>query len=191
MNSNVILSTYQGARHSLRAETRLDHDAVDTVFSRFDLTSPAGYRQFLRAQGRCVGAVEQALEARTSHLVRDWSQRRRAGLLAADLRDMDDAVSDEVVAPDFDSDAAALGGVYVLEGSRLGGALLARRLYEGAPRRFLGTSQGNASWRSFVDLLERNLHREAERAAAIRAARSVFKCFEAAGRKELERPLGA
>lgn len=189
MNFNVVLSTQGGARDLLRRETRADHEAVDAVYSRFDLGAETGYRRFLRAQAACVGPVETALEGRGSRLVEDWPARRRAALLLADLRDLGDDARPHPVLPAFDSDAAALGGLYVLEGSRLGGAVLARQVYAGAPRRFLSPAAAPGSWRTFVDLLDRNLHGEAEGEAAVHAARSVFRCFEAAGRRELERGL--
>lgn len=183
--SNVILST-QGAREVLRRRTRADHDAVDQVYSRFDLGDASGYRRFLRAQAACVIPLEAAVEARAAKILQDWPSRRRAALVLADLRELGDEPQPSGPVFRFDSDAEALGAVYVLEGSRLGGAVLARQVYPDAPLRFLSPPAAKGSWRSFVDLLDRRLGDEAGQEAALDAARSVFKRFEAAGRRELE-----
>lgn len=184
-----MLSTDGSARAHLRRETRPDHEAVDAVYSRFDLSRLGDYRRFLRAQASCLGGLEAALDERAGRLVADWPARRRAAFLYADLRELGDEPDCATASQAFDSDAAALGGVYVLEGSRLGGAVLAKQVRSGAPRRFLSPPRASGSWARFVDLLDRTLRHETERAAAVRAARSVFRSFEMAGRQELERPL--
>lgn len=193
MNSNVVLSTNDSARHRLRRETRDDHDAVDGVYSRFDLGLESGYRRFLRAHARRLADLEAALDARASAMLEDWPRRRRATLLAADLDDLGESfAADGTEAPkvEFGCDAAALGGLYVLEGSRLGGAVLLRGVYRGAPQRFLSPPAAGGSWRALVDLIDRKLGRETDIVTAVEAAKTVFKCFETAGREELERPLG-
>ena len=176
------------ARMSLREATRAEHAAVDAVYSAFDLSTLSGYGRFLRAQSSCVASLEAALAEPAQALLGDWPARIRAPLLAADLADMGLAVAPPITAPDLPDDAAVLGAVYVLEGSRFGGAVLARRLAPDAPARFLMAPTEPNSWRSFMSSLDRHLVRSPDFASAIGASRAVFHSFEAAGREELGLP---
>ncbi|RYD87558.1 MAG: hypothetical protein EOP61_35345 [Sphingomonadales bacterium] len=174
------------ARATLRLETRAEHARVDAAFSRYDLSSGEGYLRFLRRQAAAHLPVERALDAGgAARLVPDWAERGRAPLIRADLADL--GCSDVVEMP-FDglaSDPELLGGAYVLEGSRLGGALLQREVKPGLPTRFLG--QGSSSgWRALLTVLETKLRSPEEIAAAVKGARAVFACFEAAAGREVE-----
>lgn len=175
-------------RLRLRNETAADHAVVDEIYSRFDLGEPHGYRAFLEAQYACFAPIEQALAVGgAGDLLDDWPARRRAPLLSADLADLgaDSPAPGPSTAP-LATPAAALGAIYVLEGSRFGGALLARRLWTGAPARFLGGGADPAAWRGLLAVMDRHLSNEADMAVAAGAARSVFAAFAAAGQLRLE-----
>lgn len=175
-------------RFALRNATSQSHEAVDSVFSGFDLTQSAGYRSFLRAQAAAFVPVEAALDAGdVAHLIPDWSERRRAPLLLADLADLGDEDRDFVDAPAIDGPAATLGAAYVLEGSRMGGQMLRRSLPADLPARFLSAPMQSGSWRRLTELLDEALDQPADIAVAVASARAVFACFEAAGRRERER----
>ena len=175
------------ARTALRTGTRAEHNRVDALFAAFDLTTPDGYRRFLLAQAAAFLPVERALdEAGAQNIVSDWPARRRSALLEADLIALDETVPEQVAAPFFSSPASVLGGVYVLEGSRLGGALLKRGLPAGSPRRFLDAPQNAGSWRKLLENLDASLYRADDLAAAVKAAREVFQRFEAGGQRYLE-----
>ena len=175
-------------RLRLRDETAADHAAVDDIYSRFELGERRGYRAFLEAQYACFAPLEQAItDAEAGDLLRDWPARRRAQLLTLDLAEL--GVESPVPGPPAASlatPAAALGAIYVLEGSRFGGALFARRLWAGAPARFLGARADPAAWRGLLAVLDRHLSDESHMAAAVAAARSVFAAFAAAGQLRLE-----
>lgn len=165
----------------LRTATRPDHDAVDAAFSRYDLSTLAGYRQFLTAQARVFGAVEASVEAGgVSLLVQDWPLRRRADRLSADLEQLGIRPGPSVSVPPFSDPAAILGAIYVLEGSRLGGTLLSRALPTGAPARFLSSEDNGPRWRNLVEFIDRRLTSAPELETAVAAARSVFQAFLAA-----------
>lgn len=173
----------QGARWALRDATRDEHDAVDSAFGRHDLSSLAGYSRFLDAQARAFVAVERAIDASgATGVIQDWHERRRADLLLADLNDLGLTAPAPVEPPVLTSEAEVLGAVYVLEGSRLGGAVLFRTAPFDAPRRFLEPDGTGPRWRSLVALLDARLIDTDQIDAAVRSARSVFRCFhEAAG----------
>jgi heme oxygenase len=182
------------ARLKLRAATAPDHAAVDDAYSAFDLSRPADYRAFLEAQSACLEPLEDALTAAgAERLLADWRGRRRAPLLAADLAELGGA-RDAAARPAFTialhEPAALLGALYVLEGSRFGGAVLARRLPAAAPARFLGAPSEPHAWRALVSAMDRHLGSEPALAAAVAAARAVFAAFEATARLRLEPALG-
>lgn len=170
------------ARHELRTLTRPDHDVVDDIFSTFDLGQADGYRSFLIAQAGALLPVERALDlAGADDVMPDWPHRRRASLLLADLADLGgDAPSPVIPAPAMHTREEILGALYVLEGSRLGGIMLERRVPAGLPRRFLGGSD-SARWRSLVALIDETVISDSQQQRALRAARNVFGLFAAAG----------
>ena len=84
-------------------------------------------------------------------------------------------------APVFLSPAATWGGLYVLEGSRLGAAVLSRSVGPGLPSGFLGAAPRRGAWRRLLQELQDQLVEPAEIAAATTAAETVFDLFEKAG----------
>lgn len=166
------------ARTALRLATASHHERIDRLFSRPDLTTGTGYRRFLSAQARAHLSVEAALtRAGAARVVEDWPARRRESHLLADFAALDFHPPMNRIAIEFDSDEAVLGGVYVLEGSRIGGALLKRHVSPALPSIFLGASDPVA-WRSLLATLEARLVTPAQRDAAIAAAVNVFEVFE-------------
>jgi heme oxygenase len=81
---------------------------------------------------------------------------------------------DDGVAPD---DAAIAGTLYVLEGSRLGGRFLARRLAAGFPRAYLDSNQSAAKWQQLLGLLDEALYDPQTFQTALTAADAVFAAF--------------
>lgn len=170
------------ARAALRAGTAADHAAVDAAFGRFDLGTLDGYRRFLAAQAAAFVPVEAALTAAgVARLLPDWESRQRTAALRADLAALS-ITEPELFSPfpHFQSEASMLGAIYVLEGSRLGGALLKRSVPLSFPRRFLDAHQEAGSWRKLLKLLDEFLIRPHDLAAAILAAREVFARFATA-----------
>ncbi|HEY6917186.1 MAG TPA: biliverdin-producing heme oxygenase [Allosphingosinicella sp.] len=185
-------------RQELRAATADEHERVDRLFSMFDLGTDEGYRAFLSAQAWAYLPVEKALDtAGAARLIDDWRERRRAHLLLADLEElgagrMESSAQSHRGVPVFSAregcerDAAILGALYVLEGSRLGGAVLKRRLPPGMPVRFLGTPQSPGAWRKLLEILDECLYEPERLAVAVGTARDVFMRFESGGRRVLE-----
>ena len=175
------------ARAALRAATAAEHERVDRLFSRLNLAVEEDYRRFLLAQAAAFLPIEDRLNAGgTAELVPDWGSRRRAHLLRADLSALGTDEPIGIPPPPLDSSAAQLGALYVLEGSRLGGAVLKRGLAEDAPRSFLSSPQIQSSWRKLLETLDMFLYRSDRLDAAITAAKDVFQNFEAGGQLFLE-----
>ena len=183
------MSDLQSARSVLRAATAPAHERVDRAFGHFDLTTATGYRNFLLAQAQPLVTVEAAVDAfGPVTILPDWPQRRRAPLIAADLADFDVPMP----APEpllLSSMEAALGAIYVLEGSRLGGALLARNISMDLPGRFIRCPAAPKRWRGLIEVLDQILATPHQRDAAVSAARAVFDLFWRSARQHGRMPL--
>jgi heme oxygenase len=177
-----MVETTMSARFALRAATADAHHRLDKLFSRFDLGQAAGYADFLLAQTGALLGAEAALDASNAKAVLpDWPERRRAKLLIDDLAVLGLAAPSPTPVAPFATEAAVLGAIYVLEGSRLGGAVLVRSVPDGLPRRFL--SPGNpTNWRAFVALLDQRLSSRNSIDQASAAARAVFDAFDRSAR---------
>lgn len=179
------MSDRHGARRHLRAGTADLHDRVDAVFSAADLSSRDGYARFLVAQAAAHLSVEAALtRADAGRHVGDWPERQRGDLLRRDLAELGVAAPEPVDHAVPGSAAAVIGGVYVLEGSRLGGTMLERAVAPGLPRAFLSAADP-ARWRTLLQVIDEALQTPEDMAEATDAARAVFATFERSARTHL------
>lgn len=162
----------------LRVATRAAHDQVDALLSGYDLADRDDYIRFLSAQAAAFLPVEHALEqAGAGALVPNWADRRRSAYLLGDLAELQIDPSSAIKAPEFVGADDILGGVYVLEGSRLGGAMLARAVGSGLPQRFLSGSTLGGGWKSLLALIEQKLPSIVQRERAGKSAIMTFDCF--------------
>ena len=182
-----------GAREALRIATDDAHRRLHDIPAFHALAegriTRAAYAALLR---RKLG-FHAALEARLAEVPGlagfgiDLAARRRTHLLRADLAWLGaEAEAPPAPMPAFDSAAAALGGLYVAEGSTLGGRQLARALDGILPpgldgRRFLlghGERHGEM-WRDCCAAIERCGEEPAARATMVQGAHATFAAFEA------------
>ncbi|MEO5598991.1 MAG: biliverdin-producing heme oxygenase [Novosphingobium sp.] len=162
----------------LRAATSAAHDQVDALLSDYDLGDPANYGRFLGIQAAVFLPIEQALDAAgAAAVIPDWPDRRRGALLCEDIAALGIELPAPIEAPKFTTSDGILGGVYVLEGSRLGGSMLARSVGAGLPQRFLSGSPLRGGWKSLLSLLEHNLQSVVQREQAANSAIQTFGCF--------------
>ncbi len=165
---------------------------MDGLFSRFVLADRADYGRFLSAQAAAFISTEGAIgRGPISALLPDWFERRRSQLLLADLGQLGLPMPPPLRAPALTSDAALLGAVYVLEGSRLGGAYLKRSLANELPQRFLAAPQEPGAWRNLLASLDQHLADAASLAGAAQTSVMIFQLFERAGRRQLEQRQAA
>jgi heme oxygenase (biliverdin-IX-beta and delta-forming) len=109
------------------AHQRLE-DALSPVLAALDLRS---YRELLRAFHDFIGPWQERLQAKAGPLHARWRADRHLQRLRADLEVVDAPAPSPVarpVLPRIDSVAAALGSLYVIEGSMLGGRIISRRV---------------------------------------------------------------
>lgn len=162
----------------LRAETRPDHDRVDAAFGGFGLSDREGYTRFLLAQARVLPDLEAML--RPAELVPGW--RGRSGALLADLASLGQEAPPSIAVPIPGGAAGRWGALYVLEGSRLGGAVLVKRVPPGVPTAFLASTHPQGAWRDLLARLDAASDGPAWELDAIRGAQATFAAFEQAAR---------
>lgn len=160
----------------LRRATAPDHDRVDACYSRFDLGRREDYGRFLTAHARALPAVETALAQQPD--LPHW--RRRTPLLLADLAALRiDPPAPLVCVLDA---ASAWGALYVMEGSRLGGQVLARSVSADAPVGYLDARHEAGEWRSLLVTIEERATAADEgwRTRVLEGARACFTLYERA-----------
>ena len=151
----------------LRERTRDSHNAAEQAMDLpRRLASTQGYIELLQALARVHGAFEQAFARFDwARLEIDLEERKRVHWLAQDLTALGARVARPtplVATPEnlFE----ALGALYVLEGSTLGGRIVFARATslcgissENGARFFYGHGQRTGPlWRQFLDALERS-----------------------------------
>ena len=179
-----------GVLEALRNATREWHDQVETAA---DLLTPGvdrrHYTRFLSAMLSVIRPCEARLDAGAAPPGLDIVTRRKTPLLEGDLEALgrpSAAVTDVRTAalPSVHRWPHALGYLYVVEGSTLGGQVLLKRLVPALgltaeTSRFLrgyGSSTGSM-WRSFAAHLETARGREQ---AIVECACATFALFHAA-----------
>lgn len=172
-------------RKALRAGTSEYHNVVDDLFGRFDMSDRRQYAAFLAGHARVIPVAEQALEQGGIYrIVPDWAERRRADMLRADMTALGCAMPPPIALAAFSSDDELWGAAYVLEGSKLGGAVLSKRVPADYPSKYLAYQGPKGAMKAFMDQLDAAASVDLERAIA--AARSIFAAFRAAAELELE-----
>lgn len=165
-------------RFALKAATDDIHQQLDETLSRFDLADPDDYAKFLAVHARTVPAIEAALaDGGVADIIDDWLEEGRSGAIARDLAALGRPMPAPASTPRIDTVGALLGTAYVLEGSRLGGQVLRRRVGEGLPISYLGLLGADGSWPTVVAAIERHLYSDDQFGEARDAARRCFALF--------------
>lgn len=151
---------------------------MDADFSAYDLGDPDAYCRFLLAHGRALPAAERVL-ARTLDLP-VW--RPRTQLLTNDLDQLHRSMPEPLSFDGGTDPAASWGVLYVVEGSRLGGSILARRVAADLPATYLNAIHRSGEWRSVCRALDAEAARHDDDwlERAVTGANACFELFERA-----------
>ena len=171
-----------GVHEWLRSTTSAAHARVDAAFSGFALDEAGSYRSFLVAHAIALFPIEAWLRAREETVLAGWPMRYRASALEDDLGKLDAAAPPGAAFQASDDPAAIAAILYILEGSRLGGNILAKRVGQGLPRSYLASASDAQSWRRTLSRLDDHIHDDETRKTAAEAAFRVFERFEGAAR---------
>lgn len=149
---------------------------MDAAYGAYRLDDRESYTAFLIAHARALPAVEAWLLHRSIGFA--WRPRRDA--LAADLAALGFDMPEPLPFAIADDQAARWGALYVTEGSRLGGVMLARQVGEGLPRAYLESGFGPGEWRDFRQALDAAAADAAWIDRAVAAAERVFMLYKQA-----------
>jgi len=163
------------ARFVLRERTRAMHDATEEAFASYDLTRPEHYRCFLVAHASALPRLELGV---TGKGWADWQPRLPR--LVDDLAALSMQLPVPMLAPQI-SPVAAWGVQYVLEGSRLGGRMLAQRVPDGMPTSYLSAQPDmSARWQAFCAALDAHHQTTDWIEEVVDAATETFQTFRRA-----------
>lgn len=169
----------------LKAATAGAHDGLDRrIMAAEPFASRDNYGRFLTVQHAFHSDLASLYaDPRLAGFISDLSARERLGAIAADLADLGLPVPAATTgqAPDPADLPAALGWLYVAEGSNLGAAFLlkaagALNLGEAFGARHLaGHPEGRAQhWRAFTAALDAVALSEVEEERAVEGAEAAF-----------------
>jgi heme oxygenase len=161
-------------RDKLRAATADDHRRTEAGFAASLAALPDSYPDFLKAHAMAFPAVGTALSAAL-----DWAPWTGRWIdLESDLAGLGVALPRPIALAPAASRAEALGMAYVLEGSRMGSAILLRQIPADLPSAYLAGGRDRAPWLQLLTLLQ-SLAPDAE-SGAIAGARAAFAAFRRA-----------
>lgn len=171
----------------LREATHLQHEALErrsNVLGR--IVAPDARRTLVEGFHRLHASLEPGLARWLDDVESlDFEERRRAPWLVRDLEVLAGRVEIDPAAPAPGSRLEALGWLYVLEGSTLGGRVIRKQVaasdggMDGLG--FLdpyGARQGER-WKSFLAVLEREARSEGDVETVVAGARNAFRYAEA------------
>ena len=177
--------------NALRAATAPLHGKLETV-NPLDANAVSldAYGLFLKAVHPIFQTLEERIQRLPSELLPGFSytSRCRTHLIESDLAllGLRPAAASALPFPRVSSAGEALGAAYVLEGSRMGGQLLHRRLAERYGQEKAnqfhffsgGTTDSGKEWRAFLGILEHHweTHNGSD-PALLNAAVETFQCF--------------
>jgi len=184
-----------GLLNRLRTETRARHERLDSLLGPIVATSRESYGAFLAASWAAVGAIERGVERQLGSKYR----AQRQELLSHDLAALGTFRPRMTSSFEPENEPAAYGCAYVMEGSALGGLVLAKRVLQAlgsdAPVSYLRfrDSQTGPRWHWFLAELKAFEQRStsAQHEQACRAACATFEQYALAFAVECDPRAGA
>lgn len=173
---------------TLRQATAACHQQIEARMNWGDSMDLARYGRVLQGFDAFLAGWEPAVRAALPARLHAWFDgRTRRGMLRHDLQVLGlPTLRDAHAVMDVDSSAAAFGSLYVMEGSALGGQLIARQLAQqhgldadSGARYFIGWgAETGVHWREFRALCEREVgEHAADRGNAATAAVATFNAL--------------
>jgi len=180
--TNSLLSTH------IKEETKKAHQELEkkVVLKMKAIRSDADYADFLSSFYVYFNAVEQIIAPYiTAEILPDHSERRNSEYLKSDIQELGAKVAQpsEISLPKVNSLAEALGAMYVMEGSIMGGPIIVDILKKyGITKGFsffsgYGPDTGKM-WANFISVLNTKAGSEADQQKAIQAANQTFSNFQ-------------
>lgn len=171
----------------IKEATKGPHQEVEkkVVLKIKSIRSEADYADLLKHFYAYFNAVEQAIAPYiTSAVLSDLSERRNASYIKADIEALGATVEElpAAVAPDISNVVQALGALYVLEGSIMGGPYIVQMLQKGGLTKGFSFFSGYGAdsgqkWAAFTQVLNAIAETEEESEQALNSAHETFARF--------------
>ena len=168
-------------RLRLREQTQSDHDAVERLFDRHDVSTPTGMTIFLQAHNIALARFDASLSRATAQSTLHIPSLREAIARDLDMLGVEMATPDAQPAPE--SPPHPLGLIYVIAGSRLGAKILAKRVADSRSPdvrhalAYLTCNDADQMWVQTRTLLERWFGSALIEAQIITSAKTGFQWF--------------
>lgn len=174
----------------LKSITKEAHQELEklVILQIKEIRSDAGYAVLLRNFYTYFGALEASITPFiTNDVLPDFTERRKSANLKQDLADLGAGVSDidtgTVALPHIGNALEAMGALYVMEGSTMGGGIIVKMLREKCNiNRGLSFFSGygdntQAMWQKFTTALNSHISAPGDDMTVINAANETFKKF--------------
>ena len=178
------MSDPASARWLLREATGDLHADLDGLLSRVEFDDRRSYGDFLLRQAGPLFTIERLLNEGPAFDELDWRSRTRTQAMRADLTMLD--LVPPAALPSklrIENRDAALGLLYVLEGSRLGAKILLRRARASrdplvrTATAYLAHGEDRPFWQTYLKTLERIEERGLDTTRLVQGARAAFALF--------------
>jgi heme oxygenase len=179
--SLMLIEQIRSASH--QEHTRLEQTLLPYINN---IKTAGDYALLLKSfYGYIMPVQEKVFTHINKELVPDIHKRRTAALIKEDLEELGQLETSTVCGdlPSIDSHHAALGALYVLEGSTLGGKIIAKIIAENtgstaALKFFQGYGEKTGSmWKNFLTYLHQH-NNPAYNGIIVESARETFSLFD-------------
>lgn len=179
----AIASSDMTNREYLRHRTISSHEHLDALISARISADLKGYADLLMIHAAIVPHLEMQLrDCPILADLPDRARRWRAERLRRDVKALGLRFPEQSILTFDGNGLAPIGLSYVLEGSRLGSALMARkytgRLGKDLPMAFLRHGERPPLWSSFVTWLDGRRWSATQLEEIVAAAQSLFEAYE-------------
>jgi heme oxygenase len=172
---------------NIKEATKEAHQQLEkkVVMKLKSIRSNADYADLLKHFYAYFNAVEQAIKPYiTEAVLPDYAERRNSGYLKADIEELGASINElpAVSVPQIDSAAEALGALYVMEGSIMGGSIIVQMLAKYGVTRGVSFFSGYGEvtgqmWGKFIAVLNAQTQNEMQEILAIKTANETFSNF--------------
>lgn len=181
------METKTNVSTNIKEATKDAHVALEKqVVQRLkSIRSNADYAALLKYFYAYFNHVEKAIAPYiTESLLPDYKDRRNSGYIKNDILALGSAIEDlpATTVPAIDNHVKALGALYVMEGSIMGGSIIVKMLEKGGITDgvsfFSGYGEATGPmWGKFVAVMNREAITDTQQADMIRTANETFEHF--------------
>ncbi|MEH3114611.1 biliverdin-producing heme oxygenase [Pedobacter terrae] len=172
---------------NIKEATKVAHQNLEkqVVLKLKAIRNHADYADLLKHFYAYFSHIEETIKPYiTESILPDYAQRRNSAYIKADILELGSDISElpYTTVPKIENAVQALGALYVLEGSIMGGSIIVKMLEK------VGVSKGvsffsgygeatGMMWGNFIAVLNNQAKTEQEEEQAITAANETFKHF--------------